>query len=97
MFGKKFNVKQLIGDYHDLCLKSDVQILTDVFENFRKTGEEYDNLDPACYFSCPGFAWDAMLSNNLHGWAMSQPLPTGRFKWLKEDKGDDIFKNKEGK
>ena len=27
---------------------------------------------------------------------MSQPLPTGRFKWLKEDKGDDISKNKEG-
>ena len=24
--------------------------------------------------------------NNLYGWAMSQPLPTGRFKWLKEDK-----------
>ena len=27
---------------------------------------------------------------------MSQPLPTGRFKWLKEDKWDDIFNNKEG-
>ena len=27
---------------------------------------------------------------------MSQPLPTGRLKWLKEDKWDDIFKNKEG-
>ena len=26
---------------------------------------------------------------------MSQPLPTGRSKWLKEDKWDDIFKNKE--
>ena len=27
---------------------------------------------------------------------MSQPLPTGIFKWLKQDKWDDIFKNKEG-
>ena len=27
---------------------------------------------------------------------MSQPLLTGRFKWLKEDKWDDIFKHKEG-
>ena len=27
---------------------------------------------------------------------MSQPLPTGGFKWLREDKWDDIFKNKEG-
>ena len=35
-------------------------------------------------------------ANNLYGWAMSQPLPIGRFKWLKEDKWGDIFKNKEG-
>ena len=34
-------------------------------------------------------------ANNLNGWAMSQPLPTGRFKWLKEDKWNDIFKKKE--
>ena len=34
-------------------------------------------------------------ANNFYGVAMSQPLPTGRFKWLKEDKWDDIFKNKE--
>ena len=59
MFGKKLNVKK--GDYHDLYLKSDVLILVDVFENFRKTGKEYYNLDPAHYFSCPDFAWDAML------------------------------------
>ena len=35
-------------------------------------------------------------ANNLYGWAISQPLPTGRFKWLKEDTWDDIFKDKEG-
>ena len=50
-----------MGDYHDLYLKSDVLILADVFENFRKTGKEYYNLDTAHNFSCPGFAWDAML------------------------------------
>ena len=50
-----------MGDYHDLYLKSDVLILADVFEKFRKTGKEYYNLDPAPYFSCPGFAWDAVL------------------------------------
>ena len=50
-----------MGDYPDLYLKSDVLILADVFENFRKTGKEYYNLDPARYFSCPGFTWDAML------------------------------------
>ena len=35
-------------------------------------------------------------ASNLYGWAMSQPLPTGGFKWLKEDKLDDIVKKKEG-
>ena len=48
-------------DYHDLYLKSDVLILADVLENFRKTCNEYYNLDPAHYFSCAGFALDAML------------------------------------
>ena len=41
-----------IGDYHDLYLKSDVLILADVFEKFRKNGKEYCNLDPVHYFSC---------------------------------------------
>ena len=35
-------------------------------------------------------------ANNLYCWAMSQPLPTGGFKWLKEDKWEDILKNKDG-
>ena len=50
-----------MGDFHELHLKSDVLILADVFENFRKTGKEYYYSDPAPYFSCPGFACDAML------------------------------------
>ena len=33
-------------------------------------------------------------SNNLYGLAMSQPLPTGGFKWFKEDKC--ILKDEEG-
>ena len=27
----------------------------------KKNTKAYYNLDPAHYFSCPGFAWDAML------------------------------------
>ena len=57
---EEFTCKTM-GDYHDLYFKSDVLIIADVFENFRKTGKEYYNLDPAHYFSCPGFGWDAML------------------------------------
>ena len=49
------------GQYHDLYLKTDVILLTDVFENFRKMCQTYYQLDPAHYYSSPGFAWDAML------------------------------------
>ena len=134
-----FNLKTM-GDYHDLYLKSDILLLADVFENFRKTCLQYYKLDPCHYFTSPGLSWDAMLkmtdiklelmvdidmfqfiekgmrggisyianrygkannkymknydekapskyimyldANNLYGWAMSQALPTGNFKWL---------------
>ena len=52
---------QTIKDYHDLYLKSDVLLLADVFENFRKTCLKHYNLDPAHYFTSPGLAWDACL------------------------------------
>ena len=129
-----------LGDYHDLYLVSNVLLLTDVFENFRKTCMQYYKLDPCHYFTSPGLSWDAMLkmtniklelmtdidmsqfiekgmcggvsyianrygnannkymkeydekapskyimyldANNLYGWAMSQYLPTGNFKWM---------------
>ena len=131
---------QTMGEYHNLYLKSDILLLADVFENFRKTCIQYYKLDPANYFTSPGLSWDAMLkmtniklelmtdinmfqfiesamrggisyishrygrannkymkeydekapskyimyldANNLYGWAMSQYLPTGGFKWM---------------
>ena len=131
-----------MGDYHDLYLKSDILLLADVFENFRKACMQYYKLDPCNYFSSPGLSWDAMLkmtgiklelmtdidmfqfiergmrggisyianrygkannkymkkydkkapqkyimyldANNLYGWAMSQYLPTGGFRWMTE-------------
>ena len=134
-----FYIKKM-GDYHDLYLVSDVLLLTDVFENFRKTCMQCYKLDPCHYFTSPGLSWDAMLkmtniklelmtdidmfqfiekgicggvsyianrygnannkymkeydekapskyimyldANNLYGWAMSQYLPTGNFKWM---------------
>ena len=134
-----FGVKTM-GDYHDLYLTSDILLLADIFENFRKTCLQYYKLNPAHYFTSPGLSWDALLkmngikvelmtvvnmfkfiekwmrggisylanrcgetnnkymkeynseksskyihyldANKLYGWAMSQCLPTGGFKWL---------------
>ena len=50
-----------IRDYHNLYLKSDVLLLSDLFENFRKTCLKNYNLDPAHYYTSPGLAWDACL------------------------------------
>ena len=52
---------QTLQDYHDLYLKSDVLLLADVFENFRKTCLKYYKLDPCQYYTAPGLAWDACL------------------------------------
>ena len=140
-----FNLKNM-GEYHDLYLKSDILLLVDVFENFRKTCLEYYKLDPCHYFTSPGLSWDAMLkmtdiklelmtdidmfqfiekglrggisyianrhgkannkymkeyddkapskyimyldANNLYGWAMSQYLPTGGFRWMTQKQID---------
>ena len=142
-----FNLKNM-GEYHDLYRKSDILLLADVFENFRKTCLQYYKLDPCHYFTSPGLSWDAMLkmtdiklelmtdidmfqfiekgmrggvsyicnrygkannkymktydekapskyimyldANNLYGWAMSQHLPTGGFKWMTKNHIDKI-------
>ena len=150
---KTFKLKNM-DEYHDLYLGSDVLLLTDVFENFRKTCMQYYKLDPCYYFTSPGLSLDAMLemtnikselmvdidmfqfiekgmrggvsyianqygkannkymkeydekapskyimyldANNLYGWAMSQYLPTGNFRWMtdKEISKIDLGKNK---
>lgn len=50
-----------LGDYHDVYLKTDVLILTDVFEKFRQVCMEVYQLDPVHFFSAPNLSWDAML------------------------------------
>ena len=55
-----FNLQNM-GEYHDLYLKTDILLLTDVLENFRKTCLTYYKLDPLHYITSPGLAWDAML------------------------------------
>ena len=56
----KFNIQNM-REYQDLYLKTDVLLLADVFENFRKICKENYDLDPAWYFTTPGLPWDAML------------------------------------
>ena len=43
-----------IRGYHDLYLKADVLLLTDVFEMFINTYLDYYGLDPCHYFTSPG-------------------------------------------
>ena len=136
---------QTLGNYADLYCRTDVLLLADVFENFRKTSQKQYGLDPANYYTSPGLSWDALLkktgvelelltdydqhlfiekgmrggismvskrharannpavegydperpnshilyldANNLYGWAMSQPLPTGGFRWVEDCDG----------
>ena len=57
---KDFDIKNL-GEYHDLYLKSDVLLLVDFFENFKKMSLKIDELNPAKFISAPGLAWQATL------------------------------------
>lgn len=50
-----------MSDYSNLYLKTDVLLLSDIFENFRSVCLETYDLDPAHYYTSPGLSWDAML------------------------------------
>ena len=131
-----------LGDYSNLYCCTDVLLLADMFETFRKMCLRQYGLDPAHYYTSPGLSWDALLkktgvelelltdydqhlfiekglrggismvtkrhakannprvegynpekptshilyldANNLYGWAMSQALPTGGFRWVED-------------
>jgi len=135
-----------IGDYHDLYLKTDVLLLADVIQSFRKIFRTNYKLDPMWYVSLPGYGIDVALmktsarielfckgqydmhlfcedaqkggfsciinryakannkymkgeydsslpsnyvmyfdANNLYGYPMTQPLPTGNYQWEEAD------------
>ena len=144
---REFGIRNM-GEYHDLYLRTDVILLANVFESFRRVCLENYGLDPSHFYTAPGLAWKACLkktgirlellldpdmllmfergirggitqsvhrwaaannpymgseydpsrptrylqyldANNLYGWAMSQPLPTGGFHWVEFDEGKD--------
>ena len=53
--------KKTLGCYHDTYLKTDVLLLTDVFETFRNTCLKIYKLDPAHFYTAQGLAWQALL------------------------------------
>lgn len=57
---KTFKIKSL-REYTDIYLKTDVLLLADIFENFRHKSVDIHQLDPAHYFTLPGYSWDCML------------------------------------
>jgi len=50
-----------MGDYTKLYVKSDVDLLASVFEDFRDFSMLTYGLDPAGFYTTPGFAWNAAL------------------------------------
>lgn len=57
---KLFNCSTL-GEYSDIYLKSDVLLLADIFENYRRICLNTYKLDPVNYVSSPSMCWDAMM------------------------------------
>ena len=57
---REFGIRNM-REYHDLYLKTDVVLLANVFESFRKVCLENYGLDPSHFCTAPGLAWKACL------------------------------------
>jgi len=58
---QQFSIR-ILSEYSDLYLKT-VLLLADIFENFRDSCVASYGLDPAYYYTLPGFTLDAMLKH----------------------------------
>jgi len=58
----RFGCKTL-KDYHDHYLFTDVLLLADVLENFRKTVLKTHGLDPLHFITLPSLAWAMALKH----------------------------------
>jgi intergrase/recombinase len=56
----KFEIKDL-QEFTNLYNKVDILLLADIMENVREISLKTHKLDPAWYFTTPGFVWDCML------------------------------------
>ena len=59
---EEFNLKNL-GEYHDLYLKTDMLLLSNVFESFRNKCLNHHGLDLAHFYTTPGLALQLALKN----------------------------------
>ncbi|KMQ83424.1 hypothetical protein RF55_20086 [Lasius niger] len=50
-----------LGDYQNIYVTTDVVLLADIFQNFRRLSIEFYNIDPAHCYTAPGLAWQAAL------------------------------------
>ena len=57
---KEFKLK-ILGEYHGLYLKTDMLLLSNVFETFRNTCLKHYNLHPTHFCTSSGLAWKACL------------------------------------
>src|SRR5581483_11681961 len=48
-------------DYHDIYLMTDVLLLADCMQEFRRVTYETYGLDPLWYYTAPGLFWDALF------------------------------------
>ena len=59
-----------------------------IFHRYAEANNQYlPNFDP----SKPKSYITYLDANNLYGWAMSQKLPTGNFKWLNQSEINEKF------
>ena len=57
---REFGIRNL-GEYHNLYLRTDVVLLGNIFESFRRVCLENYGLDPSHFYTAPGLAWKACL------------------------------------
>lgn len=53
------------GDYYDLHLKTDVTLLADIFQSFRKACMNTYKRDALHYSTAPCLSWDALLKYTM--------------------------------
>ena len=50
-----------VGEYHDLYLRTEVVLLANIFESFRRVCLKNYALNPSQFYTAPGLAWKACL------------------------------------